>query len=93
MFQVENILESNQKRINKVGQMSWQTRVGYYSTNTIDPTMEVIHCIPKPTKRRCVKGNWQFLPVSNYTEVVWKSDLHNFFHMVKLRSDDMHNKK
>tara|TARA_B100000131_G_scaffold13169_1_gene13627 strand:+ start:810 stop:1604 length:795 start_codon:yes stop_codon:yes gene_type:complete len=27
------------------------------------------------------------LPVSNYTEVVWKSDLHNFFHMVKLRSD------
>ncbi len=30
---------------------------------------------------RCV------LPVSNYTEVVWKQDLHNFFHMVKLRSD------
>jgi len=27
------------------------------------------------------------LPVSNYTEVVWKSDLHNFFHMVGLRSD------
>jgi len=30
---------------------------------------------------RCV------LPVSNYTEVVWKSDLHNFLHMIKLRSD------
>jgi thymidylate synthase (FAD) len=27
------------------------------------------------------------LPVSNYTEVIWKSDLHNFFHMVKLRID------
>jgi len=27
------------------------------------------------------------LPVSNYTEVIWKSDLHNFFHMVKLRTD------
>lgn len=30
---------------------------------------------------RCV------LPVSNYTEVVWKSDLHNFLHMVNLRAD------
>ena len=30
---------------------------------------------------RCV------LPVSNYTEVVWKSDLHNFLHMVNLRTD------
>ena len=27
------------------------------------------------------------LPVSNYTEVVWKSDLHNFLHMVNLRTD------
>ena len=27
------------------------------------------------------------LPVSNYTEVIWKSDLHNFFHMIKLRTD------
>lgn len=27
------------------------------------------------------------LPVSNYTEVIWKSDLHNFFHMIKLRAD------
>jgi len=27
------------------------------------------------------------LPVSNYTEVIWKTDLHNFFHFVKLRSD------
>jgi len=27
------------------------------------------------------------LPVSNYTEVIWKSDLHNFFHMIKLRID------
>jgi thymidylate synthase (FAD) len=27
------------------------------------------------------------LPVSNYTEVIWKCDLHNFFHMVSLRSD------
>ena len=26
------------------------------------------------------------LPVSNYTEVVWKIDLHNFFHFYKLRS-------
>lgn len=25
------------------------------------------------------------LPVSNYTEVVWKIDLHNFFHFAKLR--------
>ena len=28
------------------------------------------------------------LPVSNYTEVIWKIDLHNFFHVVKLRADD-----
>jgi len=27
------------------------------------------------------------LPVSNYTEVIWKIDLHNFFHVVKLRGD------
>ena len=27
------------------------------------------------------------LPVSNYTEVIWKTDLHNFFHFVKLRAD------
>ena len=27
------------------------------------------------------------LPVSNYTEVIWKIDLHNFFHFVKLRAD------
>jgi thymidylate synthase (FAD) len=27
------------------------------------------------------------LPVSNYTEVIWKTDLHNFFHFVKLRGD------
>ena len=27
------------------------------------------------------------LPVSNYTEVIWKTDLHNFFHFVNLRSD------
>ena len=27
------------------------------------------------------------LPVSNYTECIWKIDLHNFFHMVQLRSD------
>ena len=27
------------------------------------------------------------LPVSNYTEVIWKTDLHNFFHFVKLRTD------
>ncbi len=27
------------------------------------------------------------LPVSNYTECIWKIDLHNFFHMVHLRSD------
>jgi thymidylate synthase (FAD) len=27
------------------------------------------------------------LPISNYTEVIWKTDLHNFFHFVKLRSD------
>ena len=28
------------------------------------------------------------LPVSNYTEVIWKIDLHNFFHVVKLRADE-----
>jgi len=28
------------------------------------------------------------LPVANYTECIWKIDLHNFFHFVKLRSDD-----
>jgi len=28
------------------------------------------------------------LPVSNYTEVIWKSDLHNFLHMIKLRTDN-----
>lgn len=27
------------------------------------------------------------LPVSNYTECIWKIDLHNFFHMAKLRMD------
>ena len=27
------------------------------------------------------------LPVSNYTEVIWKIDLHNFFHFIKLRAD------
>ncbi len=27
------------------------------------------------------------LPVANYTEVIWKVDLHNFFHVVKLRAD------
>ena len=27
------------------------------------------------------------LPVSNYTEVIWKIDLHNFFHFYHLRSD------
>jgi len=27
------------------------------------------------------------LPVSNYTEVIWKIDLHNFFHFYKLRSN------
>ncbi len=28
------------------------------------------------------------LPVSNYTEVIWKIDLHNFFHFYRLRGDD-----
>ena len=28
------------------------------------------------------------LPVGNYTEVVWKIDLHNFFHFCKLRMDN-----
>ena len=27
------------------------------------------------------------LPVANYTECIWKIDLHNFFHFIKLRSD------
>ena len=27
------------------------------------------------------------LPVGNYTEVIWKIDLHNFFHFCKLRAD------
>jgi len=27
------------------------------------------------------------LPVSNYTECIWKIDLHNFFHFAKLRMD------
>ena len=27
------------------------------------------------------------LPVSNYTEVIWKIDLHNFFHFYRLRGD------
>jgi len=27
------------------------------------------------------------LPVSNYTEVIWKIDLHNFFHVVNLRAE------
>ena len=27
------------------------------------------------------------LPVANYTECIWKVDLHNFFHFVRLRSD------
>ncbi len=28
------------------------------------------------------------LPVANYTEVIWKIDLHNFFHVIKLRADN-----
>ena len=28
------------------------------------------------------------LPVANYTECIWKIDLHNFFHFVKLRADN-----
>ena len=28
------------------------------------------------------------LPVANYTECIWKIDLHNFFHVVHLRADD-----
>ena len=28
------------------------------------------------------------LPVANYTEVIWKIDLHNFFHFYRLRGDD-----
>ena len=28
------------------------------------------------------------LPVSNYTEVIWKIDLHNFFKFYQLRGDD-----
>ena len=28
------------------------------------------------------------LPVANYTECIWKIDLHNFFHFVRLRSDN-----
>jgi thymidylate synthase (FAD) len=28
------------------------------------------------------------LPVGNYTEVIWKIDLHNFFHFCKLRMDN-----
>ena len=27
------------------------------------------------------------LPVANYTEVIWKMDLHNFFHFYRLRGD------
>jgi thymidylate synthase (FAD) len=27
------------------------------------------------------------LPLSNYTELYWKQNLHNFLHMVKLRAD------
>ena len=27
------------------------------------------------------------LPVANYTECIWKIDLHNFFHVVHLRAD------
>ena len=27
------------------------------------------------------------LPVANYTECIWKIDLHNFFHFIRLRSD------
>jgi len=27
------------------------------------------------------------LPVSNYTEVIWKIDLHNFFHVINLRAE------
>ena len=27
------------------------------------------------------------LPVANYTEVIWKIDLHNFFHFYRLRAD------
>lgn len=30
------------------------------------------------------------LPVSNYTEVYWKIDLHNFFHYMSLRDDPDH---
>ena len=28
------------------------------------------------------------LPVGNYTEIYWKQNLHNLFHMLKLRSDE-----
>ena len=28
------------------------------------------------------------LPVANYTELYWKIDLHNFFHFLKLRTDE-----
>ena len=28
------------------------------------------------------------LPVANYTECIWKIDLHNFFHVVHLRADE-----
>lgn len=30
------------------------------------------------------------LPVSNYTEIVWKINLHNFLHFTKLRNDPNH---
>ena len=30
------------------------------------------------------------LPVSNFTELYWKIDLHNFFHYIKLRKDPKH---
>jgi thymidylate synthase (FAD) len=30
------------------------------------------------------------LPLSNYTELYWKIDLHNFFHYVSLRNDPTH---
>ena len=45
--------------------------------------------IPKSIGRRPPKGKLSriVLPVSNYTECIWKVDLHNFFHFVRLRSD------
>ena len=36
---------------------------------------------------RIYDGARALLPVANYTECIWKIDLHNFFHFVKLRAD------